>query len=135
MACSFPQVARGQLSQHEIVGLLSGFRAVMSQVSNNGNSVAPSTYPKIVSPTQTIIQDFESGNCFSGWELTGNIRFDGSLASRYKSQIKGIDGEFFGLTASPNNRATGTATSPEFEIDKDFINLKSGADTRLKRHV
>lgn len=84
----------------------------------------------IAAANEIIIADFEDASYDAGWVATGTAFGNRPSAGSNGSQkpISGFEGK--GLvntyTAKDRDRATGTLTSPEFTIDRKYINFLIG---------
>jgi len=78
-----------------------------------------------------MLADFE-GNDFGGWQVTGECFGSGPAHGPVGDQgeVKGFEGKGFLNTYHGGNEAEGIMTSPEFVIERDYLNfLIGGGDT------
>lgn len=78
-----------------------------------------------------MLADFE-GEDFGNWEVTGECFGTGPAngALGDQAEVKGFEGKGFLNTYHGGNRAEGIMTSPEFVIERDYLNfLIGGGDT------
>ncbi|MET9013871.1 GH32 C-terminal domain-containing protein [Streptomyces olivaceoviridis] len=78
-------------------------------------------------PEGTVLADFEGGT-YGAWTMTGDALgtapATGSLPGQ--QQVTGFLGSGLAATFQNGDSTTGTLTSPEFTIDKDYVNFLIG---------
>jgi beta-fructofuranosidase/levanase/fructan beta-fructosidase len=79
-----------------------------------------------VFPAGEVFADFEHG--YGDWAATGGAFGEAPATGKVGQQnpIEGFEGKGFVNTFLPNDGAVGTLTSPEFTIEKDYINFLIG---------
>ena len=84
----------------------------------------PATYTP---PTGTVLQDFESTS-FAPWTTTGTAFGDGPTAGNAPGQggVSGYLGDQLANSFHGGDASTGTLTSPDFTITKDYLNFLVG---------
>ena len=82
---------------------------------------------------QVIFENFESDS-YGAWTTTGTAFGAGPVAGTQPTQspVVGFEGARLANSRQPDAAATGTLTSPEFTIEKDYLNfLVGGSDLPL----
>ena len=88
-------------------------------------------------PSETVFADFEGGTWGPGWTATGTFATVGPAAGPLPGQmpVSGYTGARLVNTFFDHDRGTGTITSPEFVIGRDYVNFQVGggahADTAV----
>ena len=79
------------------------------------------------SKSDIVIADFESDN-FNGWVVEGDAFGSGPTAGTLPGQqeVKGFQGKKLANSYSGGDDSRGTLISPEFTIDRDYINFLLG---------
>lgn len=83
-----------------------------------------------------IVADFESGN-FEGWTVEGTA-FGTSPATGavdVQMPVSGFQGKYFANSFHGGDDAVGTITSPEFTIERNFINFLLGGGKHSEIYV
>lgn len=93
-----------------------------------GGFVAP-----VMAAPDRVLADFEGGT-YGGWSATGDAFGDAPAAGTLPGQqaVSGFEGAGLVNTYRNGDRSTGTLTSPEFSIDRPFINFLIGGGAHDK---
>lgn len=79
------------------------------------------------SPSDIIINDFESGD-YGAWTIEGDAFGTVPATGAYPGQqdVKGFEGKYLANSFNGGDDSRGTLTSPEFTIERDYINYLLG---------
>ena len=93
-------------------------------IASSSSQEGAKLFLREVSPTEAIVDDFEGG--FANWTLSGNC-WRGSQpaeASRFRTQVSGIEGSRFAFSFNSSNQDTGVASSKSFVLNKRYMDFK-----------
>ncbi|MFI7407248.1 GH32 C-terminal domain-containing protein [Streptomyces sp. NPDC049627] len=78
-------------------------------------------------PDGTVMQDFE-GTDFGSWTTTGTAFGQGPATGAVDGQgaVSGFEGKGLANSFHSGDGTTGTLTSPEFTVDRAYLNFKTG---------
>ncbi|MET7597447.1 GH32 C-terminal domain-containing protein [Streptomyces sp. NPDC005496] len=108
-------------------GIAGGSAAQYFVGDFDGRTFTPDDKGTYTPPAGTVVQDFE-GTDFGTWTPAGTAFGDGPSAGALAGQgtVGGFDGDRLANSFHLGDGTTGTLTSPEFTVDRSYLNFKVG---------